>query len=173
MFILTTHPQSRTDLFPEDTRQLYYSLERYHIMGSRILSRSFHVEPWSGDQDRNDTAEDSGVDQNTDAMDVDGQQPDAQDENTVDDAQEEAEETVELGSDVTDDEDAENPADVAMVPMADMLNARYGSENVGTSDQHPWTTATHYTAPARPNCSTKQEISRWSRRNLSKQANRS
>lgn len=30
----------------------------------------------------------------------------------------------------SDDED-EDPSDVAMVPMADMLNARYGSENVG------------------------------------------
>jgi SET domain-containing protein 6 len=33
--------------------------------------------------------------------------------------------------DESDDEDAVDPSDVAMVPMADMLNARYGSENVG------------------------------------------
>lgn len=32
-----------------------------------------------------------------------------------------------------DDEDGENPANVAMVPIADMLNARYGSENVITN----------------------------------------
>lgn len=31
----------------------------------------------------------------------------------------------------SDDEDVGDPSDVAMVPMADMLNARYGSENVG------------------------------------------
>jgi hypothetical protein len=35
--------------------------------------------------------------------------------------------------DESDDEDAVDPSDVAMVPMADMLNARYGSENVGIS----------------------------------------
>lgn len=35
------------------------------------------------------------------------------------------------GDDVeSDDDDAEDPSNVAMVPMADMLNARYGSENV-------------------------------------------
>jgi len=33
----------------------------------------------------------------------------------------------------SDDEDVGDPSDVAMVPMADMLNARYGSENVGNS----------------------------------------
>ena len=35
--------------------------------------------------------------------------------------------------DESDEEDAVDPSDVAMVPMADMLNARYGSENVGIS----------------------------------------
>ena len=32
-----------------------------------------------------------------------------------------------------DDDDVEDPSDVAMVPMADMLNARYGCENVGNN----------------------------------------
>ena len=32
---------------------------------------------------------------------------------------------------VEEDSDDEDPSDVAMVPMADMLNARYGCENVG------------------------------------------
>jgi len=30
----------------------------------------------------------------------------------------------------SDDDEDEDPGDVAMVPMADVLNARYGSENV-------------------------------------------
>ena len=33
----------------------------------------------------------------------------------------------------SDDDDREDPADVAMVPMADMLNARFESENVRTT----------------------------------------
>ena len=36
-------------------------------------------------------------------------------------------------SEDSDDEDAGDPSDVAMVPMADMLNARYRSENVSVS----------------------------------------
>ena len=39
-------------------------------------------------------------------------------------------------SDDSNDGDVGDPSDVAMVPMADMLNARYGSENVGTSSKY-------------------------------------
>jgi SET domain-containing protein 6 len=74
-------------------------------MGSRILSRSFQVEALS----TTDT-----VDSSQDAeMNLDEPSP-----HTVNDNDE----------DETDDED--DPANVAMVPLADMLNARYGCENV-------------------------------------------
>lgn len=43
-------------------------------------------------------------------------------------------------SEDSDDESDDDPSDVAMVPMADMLNARYGSENVGI----------HFTLTKRP-----------------------
>ena len=55
------------------------------------------------------------ADRDDDAMDVDEQEDN-----------EEA-----LGEDDSDDENEEDPSDVAMVPVADMLNARYESENVG------------------------------------------
>src|ERR1700728_2675322 len=38
--------QTRTDLFPAHLNEQHYSIEQYHIMGSRILSRSFTVEKW-------------------------------------------------------------------------------------------------------------------------------
>lgn len=43
----------------------------------------------------------------------------------------ESEDNGENDDDDSDDED--DPSDVAMVPMADMLNARYGCENVRSS----------------------------------------
>jgi N-lysine methyltransferase SETD6 len=66
-------------------------------MGSRILSRSFQVEPLS-------------------TTDSDSSETRAQGEDA------------EMNLDDGDDED--DPANVAMVPLADMLNARYGCENV-------------------------------------------
>ena len=94
----------------------FYSLESYHRMGSRILSRSFHVERWQG-KDEEGAQDEVEEPQNDSSMDVDNA---------------DAEETSD-GTDVNqeeNDEDGEDPSDVAMVPMADMLNARYGSENV-------------------------------------------
>ena len=101
-------------------------------MGSRILSRSFHVEPWTGDEGQDGAAEeddgstDTGGAAGEDAMDVDHAPQEAADE----DLSGRIHETPDLDLDDSDDGDAESVADVAMVPMADMLNARYGSENV-------------------------------------------
>ncbi|KAF8629219.1 hypothetical protein AX17_005802 [Amanita inopinata Kibby_2008] len=100
--------QGRPDLFPSDTWSSAYSLSMYHIMGSRILSRSFHVERWhadSGDSEANDLLGDTS--------------------DSIHDVPMDSPENEESDDDV----EGENPSDVAMVPMADMLNARYGSEN--------------------------------------------
>lgn len=102
----------------------FYSLEMYHVMGSRILSRSFTIKKWE-DEEQNgdeefeepDDSEESGTaveQRQSDAMDVDeptsgGESPEAEEEH---------------------EEDEDDSSDVAMVPMADMLNARYGTENV-------------------------------------------
>ncbi len=89
-------------------------------MGSCILSRSFVVEKWEPDEDEEainvvDTSLGS-------AMDVD-----EQDENqeTTDHT-----EGAENGDEENEEEDS---SDIAMVPMADMLNARYQTENVSES----------------------------------------
>ncbi len=132
------HSQSRPDLFPEDKLDRYFSVERYHLNGSRILSRSFHVEKWKGEHTEGDSDEEgAGGAEDESAMDVDPQEGSAVahvDEPVQEDAPgsdaEEPQLVVEAEEDDSDDEDREDPADVAMVPMADMLNARFESENV-------------------------------------------
>ena len=95
-------------------------------MGSRILSRSFHVEPWGKgeDEDEEDESETEADTSADNAMDVDEQNE--RHEHDTQNGQPEPEEDSD-----EEDEDIEDPADVAMVPMADMLNARFESENVG------------------------------------------
>jgi N-lysine methyltransferase SETD6 len=122
--------------------------------GSRILSRSFQVERWEGEDGTIDdnadgnTSVESGMDlANMSAgsgMDVDGSPADASQ------------------PDESDDEDAVDPSDVAMVPMADMLNARYGSENVGTFSIRRYLFAE---ITFRRNYFTKRACYAWSRRN--------
>ncbi|KAL0575683.1 Ribosomal lysine N-methyltransferase 4 [Marasmius crinis-equi] len=94
----------RPEIFAAESIPLYYTLEQYHIMGSRILSRSFDVERWEGEEDLNEVANTSSGS----AMDVDI--PESEREGTP-------------------EEEEEDPVDVSMVPMADLLNARFGSEN--------------------------------------------
>lgn len=87
-------------------------------MGSRILSRSFRVEEWqiSGGQLDAETVPSS------EGMEVD---PPVNLSNVDSSSQ-----RSDTDSESEDDEDVEDQADVAMVPIADILNARYGSENV-------------------------------------------
>ncbi|KAF8581597.1 SET domain-containing protein [Ramaria rubella] len=111
---------ARPDLFPITDIASHYSLERYHIMGSRILSRSFHLERWEGSD--YDDQRHTGIASASDGMDVD----------TI--AKEPIEEVMdqvvdEDGVSGDEDEDEDDPSDVAMVPLADMLNAQYESEN--------------------------------------------
>ncbi|RXW25028.1 hypothetical protein EST38_g843 [Candolleomyces aberdarensis] len=87
-------------------------------MGSRILSRSFGVEKWRSDEDDDHEANKSMGS----SMDVDEQHPtgsNAQDDN----------DSADEDNDDEDEEDGHDSSDTAMVPMADMLNARYGTEN--------------------------------------------
>jgi SET domain-containing protein 6 len=87
----------------EDLIDEHYSLHQFHLMGSRILSRSFHVkdakEGVLGEEgkeyDDRETKSDSGDD----------------------------------SSDDEDDEESEDIETISMVPMADMLNARSGCDN--------------------------------------------
>jgi SET domain-containing protein 6 len=86
--------------------QKLYSLEHFHVQGSRILSRSFHVKR-EGTKEVNegrmvdmDESADAGAEDSEDSADED------------------------------DEEEKEDTGDISMVPMADMLNASYDSENV-------------------------------------------
>jgi len=74
----------------------WFSLERYHMMASRILSRSFHVK-----------RQVKGIEAET--------------HNSAEDE--------ENGTN-NDGEEYEHVGDISMVPMADMLNARSGSDNI-------------------------------------------
>ncbi|KAF9067729.1 hypothetical protein BDP27DRAFT_1225377 [Rhodocollybia butyracea] len=111
--------QSRPDLFPP---LAIPDFEEYHMMGSRILSRSFNLERTSSSEG---DAEDEEINPEGDkstgsAMDVDS---DAQEEaKDIEDTSKEADDVL------SEDEDEENSV-VSMVPMADLFNARYGSEN--------------------------------------------
>ncbi|EIW83379.1 SET domain-containing protein [Coniophora puteana RWD-64-598 SS2] len=120
--------QSRPDLFPLDTLDRFYSVERYHIMGSRILSRSFHVEKWEGGPEDEEMGDVNGEPQAENGSAPSGEAvPPTEEAASGDDGEGPGDGE---GADEEDnEEDAEDPADVAMVPMADLLNARYGSSN--------------------------------------------
>jgi N-lysine methyltransferase SETD6 len=96
--------QGRPGIFLEETEdtagelERYYGREQYHIMGSRILSRSFHVEPYSEQKAMQQSA---------------GGDADSDDE-------------MEGGEEEEEEASTEDVADISMVPMADMLNARPG-----------------------------------------------
>ncbi|TFK53554.1 SET domain-containing protein [Heliocybe sulcata] len=112
---------ARPDLFLPELLSTCYSLEQYHTHGSRILSRSFHVEK-SDDEDSDEDAE-AGC---SDAMDTD-EAPQLVAPSGPGSAENDS--AAGAAGEDSDDEDDEDVGDVAMVPMADMLNARYGSEN--------------------------------------------
>ncbi|KAG6820812.1 hypothetical protein H0H93_011106 [Arthromyces matolae] len=115
--------KSRPDLFPPENAA-YYSLANFHIMGSRILSRSFNVERWDSGEEEEETRDSSSHTRDHE-MDVDSyggpEEPSENDESHHSEAEE-------------DEEDEEDSSDTAMVPMADMLNARYRSENAKLFD---------------------------------------
>ncbi|KAG2101297.1 uncharacterized protein F5147DRAFT_313989 [Suillus discolor] len=122
---LTPAIKTRPDLFPSDKINTWYTLHQYHITGSRILSRSFNVERWEGEIEQEAehvTEEDSNEDTQANtsvgsAMDVD---------DSGDGGGAVGEESSDRDS---DDEEIEDTSDIAMVPMADILNARYDSVN--------------------------------------------
>ncbi|CAE6415561.1 unnamed protein product [Rhizoctonia solani] len=111
--------KSRPDLFLPSHLDTYYNLGQFHIMGSRILSRSFQVEEDETDEENPDVSMESSK-----SMDVDR----SREEDNIPTETQEVENGQEDGGD-SDSEDGEKVEDVAMVPMADMLNARYGGEN--------------------------------------------
>ncbi len=138
--------------------QQWYSLDTYHVMGSRILSRSFHVksrkkglegktvdmDDLDGEDDEDDDeseaevledegeAEDAGAASDDDAGDNTKNFDDDEDEEEAgeDDGADDSDDDDDDSDDDSDDEDEqENIVDISMTPMADMLNARFESDN--------------------------------------------
>lgn len=124
------------------------------MMGSRILSRSFHVEPWREEN------EEYTIETNNRILEVDVMS-DASHQHEPLDAQVDP---VGVGDDegeddeAVDDDDMEDPADVTMVPMADMLNASFEAENVCHAYCH---LSVPHLNTNRQNCSMRNYISRW------------
>lgn len=83
----------------------HYSLDQFHIMGSRILSRSFHVK----DAKEGIYGEEGKEYDDREMKSEDGDDDDSDEED--------------------DEEGLEDIEKVSMVPMADMLNARSGHDN--------------------------------------------
>ncbi|KLO09098.1 SET domain-containing protein [Schizopora paradoxa] len=118
--------QARADLFDQSLLTTTYSLHNYHVMGSRLLSRSFQVEKWEGgDGDEGNTSAVMEAEKDESLIVAephsDGMVVDSNGETNHPEEDEDEENS--------DEEDDEDSSDVAMVPMADMLNARYESEN--------------------------------------------
>lgn len=105
----------------------FYSLPMYHRMGSSILSRSFHVKRDLKHAEADDADIHSMPAEVSVQRDIPGEVEgdDEVDESlgTVAEDEDEDEEGEE------EEEDDEDVRDISMVPMADMLNARFGSEN--------------------------------------------
>ncbi|PSR99044.1 hypothetical protein PHLCEN_2v4201 [Hermanssonia centrifuga] len=116
--------QSRPELFPPKSKHLHYTLENYHLMGSRILSRSFTVSKWTDDLENVEPSGDASANGANGNVDNTGMEVD---ESPINGAEQEPDSMEESEDEHV--EDIDDPSDVAMVPMADMLNARFESEN--------------------------------------------
>ncbi|KAF8885524.1 hypothetical protein BD779DRAFT_1611954 [Infundibulicybe gibba] len=120
--------QSRPDIFSPTMVESHYSLATFHMMGSRILSRSFQVERVEGGEEGDEEEE----------ADADGEHPQKGEHHGGNEMEvdvpgvvqgDEGEEHQKETEDEDEDEDEGDGTDITMVPMADMLNAQYESEN--------------------------------------------
>lgn len=92
--------RARPDLFPNPD---LFTVDLFHHMGSLILSRSFTVEPIEIPGEEDVSMEKS----NTSLPDT----------------------SIEMNASTEEEEEEDGAADVAMVPFADILNARSGHHN--------------------------------------------
>ncbi|KAI6001651.1 SET domain-containing protein [Pisolithus orientalis] len=131
--------ESAPSLFPPSHLSPWYTLDAYHRAGSRILSRSFTISKWTNDDDPDE--------QNLGGGDVNDHESEREPEGPIsDDMDNRANTSLGSAMDVDEpvtgsegnlhlddhddtDDDEDDPSDVAMVPMADLLNARWRSEN--------------------------------------------
>ncbi|KAF8160689.1 hypothetical protein B0H34DRAFT_697698 [Crassisporium funariophilum] len=116
--------RSRPDLFGSHDVETCYSLETYHLMGSRLLSRSFTLDK----EDEEDQAPDVGNSSLGSAMDVDDTSP--HNHSAPPSAAPPVNEEEEAEAEAEAEEAEEDGPEVVLVPLADMLNGRYNTENV-------------------------------------------
>ncbi len=121
-------------------------------MGSRILSRSFTVSKWTDDLENVEPSGDASANGANGNVDNTGMEVD---ESPINGAEQEPDSMEESEDEHV--EDIDDPSDVAMVPMADMLNARFESENVRSII---FTHKFSLTKFERRNCSTNNMISK-------------
>ena len=109
--------QRRSDVFHPEHLDTFYTLDRFHINGSRILSRSFHVDPFSEEEDVEEE-ESNSVELDPEPVETGAQMRIKADREGIFDAEE------------LEEDELKDGADVAMTPMADILNARNACDNV-------------------------------------------
>jgi SET domain-containing protein 6 len=126
--------QSRPDLFKPADIPTRYSLGVYHTMGTRLLSRSFTLDYEEGEVD-DVTQQEQETERvhstgSISAMDVDS--PHAVTVNNIlqQDDQSQFSEITEEVVDLQLQENEKNDEEVVLVPLADMLNARFKENNV-------------------------------------------
>lgn len=106
----------------------YYSEDLYNRMGSLILSRSFHVEDAEDDSDDEEEGEQATANADHEADESNAsllQAAEGMDIHNENGHIEEGEDD----SDEEDEDEMEQVKHIAMVPWADMLNARHGCDN--------------------------------------------
>ena len=108
--------QRRDDVFLPEHLDTFYTLDRFHTNGGRILSRSFHVEPFAREEDEGEE-EIAYMDVDPEPMEADAQTPQKTEEESTD-------------TEYFEEDGCGSVGNVAMTPMADILNARNGCDNV-------------------------------------------
>lgn len=121
--------QKRADLFgpSKDLDQSAFSLKQYHTMGSLVLSRSFNVDPAGGDvgSESGEAAEGEAEQGDVSMGEASTSKADESNVSQLDGGDE--------SDDEEEEEEEEGAAHVAMVPFADILNAKSGANNAELS----------------------------------------
>lgn len=102
----------------------HYSIDDFHVQGSRMLSRSFSVPKGDADLDMiGDVSMTSGADRAE-------EMPDVEDAVEADEAGGDDDDESEDEEDEDADSEPEPEEEEVMVPVADILNAAFGLDNV-------------------------------------------
>ncbi|GHJ88587.1 hypothetical protein NliqN6_4989 [Naganishia liquefaciens] len=142
--LLEKYPEVFTPDKSATHRQIkHFSVDDFHVQGSRMLSRSFSVPKSSADRDLlGDVSMQSGEDQGDGsdaAMSADGVDGEAEQAGEVKNHREDEERDVSDAEENNDDDDDDDDSDTeaeeeeVMVPVADILNAAFDLDNANLS----------------------------------------